>query len=106
MRTNIKPLAYQICIHPTTIYFVHCTLYRTPYLNNKLNKNTNSIISRQDCHLSLAHQNINKDKNKNSAQISPDTKLTQTTGSILGGQKPKRRNNSVLKPGKRRFQTQ
>ena len=27
-------------------------------------------------------------------------KLTQTTGPILGGQKPKGRNNSTLKPGK------
>ena len=27
-------------------------------------------------------------------------KLTQTTGPILGGQKPKGRKNSTLKPGK------
>ena len=27
-------------------------------------------------------------------------KLTQTTGPILGGEKPKGRNNSTLKPGK------
>ena len=33
-------------------------------------------------------------------------KLTQTTGSILGGQKQKGRNNSTLKPWKRRPQTQ
>ena len=32
-------------------------------------------------------------------------KLTQTTGSVLGGQKPKERKNSTLKPGKRRSQT-
>ena len=53
--------------------------------------------------------------NKNSAQISPYTGLTQTTGPILGGQKPKGRKNSTffkeriqlsLKPGKRRPQTQ
>ena len=31
----------------------------------------------------------NKQTNKNSAQISPYMKLTQTTGPILGGQKPK-----------------
>ena len=30
-----------------------------------------------------------KQTNKNSAQISPYTNLTQTTGPILGGQKPK-----------------
>ena len=34
--------------------------------------------------------------NKNSAQISPYTKLTQTTGPTLGGQKPKGRKNSSL----------
>ena len=33
-------------------------------------------------------------------------KLTQTTGPTLGGQKPKGRKNSTLKPGKRRPQTQ
>ena len=43
---------------------------------------------------------------KSSAQISPYTKLTQITGPILGGQKPKGRKNSTLKPGKRRPQTQ
>ena len=33
-------------------------------------------------------------------------KFTQTTGPTLGGQKPKGRKNSTLKPGKRRPQTQ
>ena len=33
-------------------------------------------------------------------------KLTQTTGPNLGGQKPKARKNSALKPGKRRPQSQ
>ena len=32
--------------------------------------------------------------------------LTQTTGPTLGGQKPKGRKNSTLKPAKRRPQTQ
>ena len=44
--------------------------------------------------------------NKNSAQISPSTKRTQTTGPNLGEQKPKEGKNSILKPGKRRPQTQ
>ena len=44
--------------------------------------------------------------NKNLAQISPYTKLTQSTGPTLGGQKPKGRKNSTLKPGKWRPQTQ
>ena len=43
---------------------------------------------------------------KNSAQISPYDKPTQTTGPNLGEQKPKERKNSTLKPGKRRPQTQ
>ena len=33
-------------------------------------------------------------------------KLTQTTGPTLGGKKQKGRNNSTLKPGKRKPQTQ
>ena len=33
-------------------------------------------------------------------------KLTQTTGPTLGGKKSKGRKNSMLKPGKRRPQTQ
>jgi len=45
-------------------------------------------------------------KNKNSAQISPNNKLTQSAGLFLGGQKPKGRKNSTLKPGKRRPQAQ
>jgi len=43
---------------------------------------------------------------KDSAQSSPYTDFTQTTGLILGGQKLKGRKNSTLKPGKRRPQTQ
>ena len=45
-------------------------------------------------------------KNKNSAQISPNSKFTQTTGLFLGGQKPKGRKNTTFKPGKRRPKTQ
>jgi len=53
--------------------------------------------------------------NKNTAQISPYRKVTQTTGLNLERQKPKGRKNSIffkeriqlsLKPGKRRLQTQ
>ena len=56
----------------------------------------------------------NKQKTKNSAQISPYMKLTQTTGPTLAGQKPKGGKNSTFfkeriqisfKPGKRRPQT-
>jgi len=48
MRTHTKkPLEYKTWHHPTT----SSTLCRMPHLNNKQNKNTNQIISRQDCHL-------------------------------------------------------
>ena len=74
---------------------------------------TQSAAGRITTSLSLAHQRKNKqiDKTKqqqqqNSAQISPYTKCTQTTGPTLGGQKPKGRKNLALKPGKRRSQTQ
>jgi len=67
---------------------------------------TQSSADRITTSLSLAHQRKSKQTNKNSAQISPYKKLTQTTGPTLGGQKPKGRKNSTLKPGKRRPQTQ
>ena len=63
----------------------------------------------------LIRGKTNNQTNKNSAQISPYMKLTQTTGPILGGKEPKGRKNSIffkeriqlsLKPGKRRPQTQ
>ena len=55
-------------------------------LNNKQNKNTNPIISRQDYHLAQTCPSEEKQKkaNKNSAQILPYRKLTQTTGPTLG----------------------
>ena len=68
-----------------------------PHLNNKQNKNTNPIISRQDYHLTQPCPSEEKQRNKNSAQISPYRKLTQTTGPILGGQKPKRKKEFNLK---------
>ena len=77
-----------------------------PHLNNKQNKNINPIISRQDHHITQPCPSEEKQTNKNSAQISPFMKLTQTTGPTLGGQKPKGRKNPTLKPGKRRPQTQ
>ena len=82
------------------------TLYRTPHLN-KQNKNTNPIISRQDYHLTQPCPSEEKQtNNKNSAQISPYTKLAQTTIPTLRGKKQKGRKNSALKPVKRRPQTQ
>ena len=43
-------------------------------------QNTNPVISRQDYHLTQPCQSEEKQTNKNSAQISPYRKLTQTTG--------------------------
>ena len=61
---------------------------------------TQSSADRSTNSLSLAHQRKNKQTNKNSAQISPFTKLTQTSGPTLGGKKPKGRkdqgNNSTF----------
>jgi len=87
---------------------------RLPHLNNEQNKNTSSVISRQEDHFTQPCPSEEKTK-KNSAQISTSTKLTQTIEPTLGGQKPKGRKNSIffkeriqlsLKPGKRRPQIQ
>ena len=70
-----------------------------PNLKNKQNKNTNPIISTQDYHLTQScssEEKQTKKQNKNSAQISPYTKLTQNTGPTLGGQKPEGRNSSTF----------
>jgi len=77
-----------------------------PHLN-KQNKYTNPIVRRQDYHLTQPCPSEEKlTTNKNSAQISPYTKLAQTTGPTLRGKKQKGRKNSALKPGKRRPQIQ
>ena len=57
---------------------------------------TNTIISRLDYHLTEPCPSEEKQTNKNSAQISSYTKLTQTTGPTLGGQKPKGKKNSTF----------
>ena len=73
------------------------TLCRILHLNNKQYKNTNKIIRRQNYHLTQPCPSEEKQKtNKNSAQISPYMKLTQTTGTTLRGQKPKGRKNSTF----------
>ena len=81
----MKPLEYKTWHHTTT----SSTLCRTPHLNNKQNKNTNPIISRQDYHLTHHCPPEEKQTNKNSAQVSPYTKLTQTTGPTLEGRNQK-----------------
>ena len=70
---------------------------------NRTKKVTQSSTDRITTSLSPAHE---KGKKKSSAQISPNSKLTQTTGPNLGMQKLKERKNLNLKGGKRRPQTQ
>ena len=60
------------------------------HLIQTTNKNTNPVISRQDYHLTQPCPSEEKHTNNTSAQISPYTKLTQTTGPTLGGQKEER----------------
>ena len=57
-------------------------------------------------HSALPIRGKTNKQTKNSAQISPYIKLTQTTGPNLGEQKPKGRKNPTLKPGTSRPQTQ
>ena len=68
-------------------------------LKNKQNVNTNPIISRQDCHLTQPYPPEEK-------QTKTQHKSHKTYINLwnLGGQKPKGRKNSILKPGKRRSQ--
>jgi len=97
-----KGLEYKTQHHPTT----SSTLGNMSHLNNEQNRNTNPIISRQDYHFTQPCPSEEKQTNKNSAQISSSTKLTQAIGPNLGSKKPKGRKNSTLKPWKRRPQTQ
>jgi len=100
--TKRKPQENKTRHHQTT----DSTLCRTPHLNHKEHKNTNPIISRQNDHLTQpcpSEEKANKQTNKNSAQISPYKKLTQTTGPTLEGRNKKE--ERTLKPGKRRPQT-
>ena len=78
-----------------------------PHPNNKQDKNGSPILNRQDYHLTQPYpseEKKKKKKKKKAAQISLYTKLTETNGPTLGGQKPKGGKNSTLKPGKRRLQ--
>ena len=87
-----------------------------PHLTNKLNKNTNPIISRQDYHLTQPCPSEEKQTNKQKLSINLTLYKAYTNHwTNLRGQKPKGRKNSTffkeriqlsLKPGKRRPQTQ
>ena len=61
VRTHTKESTeYKTQHHPAT----SSTLCRTPHLNNKQNKNTNQIISRQDYHLTQPCPSEEKQTNK------------------------------------------
>ena len=58
--TQRKPPEYKTQHHPTT----SSTLCRVPPLNNKWNKNSNPVISRQDYHLTQPWPSEEKQANK------------------------------------------
>ena len=66
-----------------------------PCATNKTKIQIQSSADRITTSLSLARQR--KKKQKSSAEISPYSKLTETTRPTLGGQKPKGRKNSTMK---------
>ena len=85
--------------HPTT----SSTLCRMPHLNNKNTTKQKYKPNHQQTGLP-PHSTLpirGKTNKHSSAQISLYTKLAQTTRPNLGGQKPKGRKNSTLKPDKR-----
>ena len=69
--TQWKPLEYKTCHYPTT----SSSLCRMPHLNNKQNKNTNPIISRQDYHLTQPcpseEKQINRQQQKTQYKFHP-----------------------------------
>ena len=110
--TQRKPLEYKTWHHPTT----SSTLCKMPHLNNKRNRYTNPIISKQEYHLTQPFPSEEKQTNKQKFSANFTLYEAHTnTEPILGGQKPKGRKNSnffkervqhSLKTGKRRPQTQ
>ena len=85
--------------HPTTSRI----LSGTPHPNHKQHKNVNLIISRQDYHLTQPCPSEEKKKTQHKSY--PICSLHKQPLD-QGGQKSKRRNNSTMKPGKRRPQIQ
>ena len=109
-----KPREYQIvrtCTKETTWIQdpaspSHGAPCRTPHLNNKQNKYTNSVISRQHYHLTHPCPSEEKQTNKKLSTKPNLHKAYTNHWTSLRGQKPKGIKNSTLKPGKRRPQTQ
>ena len=97
--TQRKPLEYKTQHHPST----SSILCRTPHLNNKQNKNTHPVISKQDYHLTQPCPSEEKQAYK---QTHKKAQHKSHPGPTLGRQKSKGQKNSTLKTGKRRPQTQ
>ena len=104
LRTHTKEaIGIKTWHHPAT----SSTLCRLLHLNNKQNKNTNSIISRQDYHHTQPCPSEEKQTNKQKLSTNLTLYEAYTNNwTNLGGRKPKGRKNSALKPGKSRLQTQ
>ena len=78
-----------------------------PPLNDKQNKNIKPIISRENYHLTQPCPSAGVGREELSTNFTLyEIYTNHWTGPTLGGQKPKGRKNSTLKPGKRRMQRQ
>jgi len=75
-----------------------------PHPNNKQNKNTNPIISRQDYHLTQPCPSEDHHHQQNSTNLTLYEVYTNHCTNIRRAET--KRKYSTLKPGKRRSQTQ
>ena len=98
--TQRKPLYYKTQHHPIT----SSTLCRTPHPNNKQNYKPNHQQTGLPPHSALLTRGKTKKKTQHKSHLIQS--LHKPLDKPLGGQKPKGRKNSTLKPGKRRPQIQ
>jgi len=95
----MKPFEQKTQHHPTT----SSTMCRMPHLNNKQNKNTNPIISKQDYHFTQPCPSEEKQTNKqtkNSAQSHPLGSLHKPLDQSLEGRNQKEERIQPLSLGK------
>ena len=91
---NTRPSTPQ----PTVVPYTRCLIETTTTTKYKPNHQQTGLLS----HSALPIRGKTNKQKRNLPQISVYTKLTQNTEPNLGWQKPKGRNNSNLKPRKRR----